>query len=122
MNNWKNWLSWTGFLPVLAGCASPYPIASPEARKVQVFRQSSTLTNQCKLIGPITIESRINPYAVGLMGDPHDRAVEQGTIQAREQALKMGGDAIVLTTVEAVSFTISSYEVIVQAQALLCQK
>ncbi len=117
MNPFKfGWLVAIGFS--LFGCASPYPTATPEAMKVQVFRQASTLTNQCRLIGPVSLNSKIDPYKSGLLGDSYERAVEQGVIQARERAFQMGGDAIVVTTVDAVSF----YEVVIQGQALRCQQ
>lgn len=105
---------------VLAGCAIPYPIVTPEARKVQVFKQTSTVTNKCKLIGPITVESKAQPYKIG--GDFHEWAVEQATISARERALTMGGDAIIVSTIESGPYSMASYDVIIQAQALRCQQ
>lgn len=69
---------------VLTGCVT----VSPEAEKVQVHSQVSTLLDSCKKLGPVT--------GSGSRAIAYRHAVETAKVKLREAAYHAGGDTVAI--------------------------
>ncbi len=71
---------------LVAGCAS----VPSQVAKVQIHRQTSTLLDECKKVGPVMTDTRGGPF----------NFMDVAETAAREETLRLGGDSVALLNVE----------------------
>lgn len=73
---------------LLAGCVT----MTPEAERVQVHAQTSSLVADCERLGPVSAEAS--------RGWGYKHAVDTAKIKIREETAKLGGDTVVLLNLD----------------------
>ena len=107
---------------LLISCAE-IPQTSPEAAKVQVHTQMSTLLKDCKNLGAVTAKST-SQYGLDTTGT--QLAQTQAKNGAREQVVSLGGDTLVVLNYDMQVFNnigIATYQIqTLQGTAMKCYR
>lgn len=87
--------------PLLVACATPL-MPSERVLSVQVHRQTSSLLDKCLRLAPVSVRGQ---GSIGMNHSALDIARINAEQKARETVADAGGDTVVLTTADMVSFT-----------------